>query len=506
MNLLLRRLRPALLATAMLVLPTANATACDLQTCNAAVDVVITNAAPAIFQDISPSGGDATLVLRATTLITNAWYDAAAPYHGDAVGVYTRLPAQAAPPPGDDTLVNTALLYASYRVLQSLLPARDAQWRAMLADVGLDPDNDSTDPATDGPVAIGNLAGWGVVAGRLNDGMNQAGTEGGRDYNPLPFADYTGYRPVNTPDLFLWPSRWQPDIQRQGIGLYKSQVFVTPQYAYVEPYSYDDPQDYYIPPPRDSRLLPFRRYKAQADEVLEASANLDESRKLKSELFDDKIRSLGFSAVFAAQTQGLSLWEFIQLDFLTNMAAFDAGIVIWQWKRTYDAVRPFSAIRLIYGNQPVTAWGGPGQGTVGDLPGNEWKSYLEEADHPEYPSASACFCAAHAQSARRFLPQGDDLAVPMGPPGFPTDFPMGSSKVEPGVTPAADTTLFYGSWSDFETDCGESRVWAGVHFRAAVEASRELCSVFGDQAYDYLQSLLDGTAPERGPSVGRYDP
>jgi hypothetical protein len=38
-----------------------------------------------------------------------------------------------------------------------------------------------------------------------------------------------------------------------------------------------------------------------------------------------------------------------------------------------------------------------------ELPANEWKSYLEEADHPEYPSASACFCNTHAQSSRRFL-------------------------------------------------------------------------------------------------------
>ena len=50
-----------------------------------------------IFQFVSPSGGDATLVLRLTTLITNAWFDATAPYHPTAVGVYTRLGRQDAP-------------------------------------------------------------------------------------------------------------------------------------------------------------------------------------------------------------------------------------------------------------------------------------------------------------------------------------------------------------------------------------------------------------------------
>jgi len=30
-------------------------------------------------------------------------------------------------------------------------------------------------------------------------------------------------------------------------------------------------------------------------------------------------------------------------------------------------VRPFSAIRFLYGDAPITAWGGPGQGTVTNL-------------------------------------------------------------------------------------------------------------------------------------------
>jgi hypothetical protein len=230
--------------------------------------------------------------------------------------------------------------------------------------------------------------------------------------------------------------------------------------------------------------------------VLQASADLNDEKKLKAELFDNKIESLGFSAVFAAQSQGLSLLEFIQLDFLTNMAAFDAGILIWGSKREYDAVRPFSAIRYIFGDHPVTAWGGPGEGTVNDLPANQWKSYLEEADHPEYPSASACFCTAHAQAARLFL--GNDTL------GFPVERPAGSSRVEPGITPVVDTVVVFPTWTDFATDCGQSRVWAGVHFQSAVDESFKLCSVFGDRAYNYVNQLIDGVAPERGPSTGRF--
>ena len=38
--------------------------------------------------------------------------------------------------------------------------------------------------------------------------------------------------------------------------------------------------------------------------------------------------------------------------------------------------------------QLLTAWGGPYNGTVNDIPASEWTSYLPVANHPEYPSAS----------------------------------------------------------------------------------------------------------------------
>jgi hypothetical protein len=427
-------------------------------------------------------------------MITNAWFDATAPYNKPAVGVYTRLDWPLTP--ADNTEMNIALLYASYRVLISLLPQRTETWRQMLMRAGLDPNDDSTDTTT--PVGIGNVAGMGVVNGRINDGMNQVGDADGRTHNFEPYSDYTGYKPVNTAYRLLLPSRWQPDVTKQLMGIYKVQQFVTPQWALVEPYSYSNPRAFSFPVPLDSKQFRKKRYRQQADEVLAASAALTDEQKLMAELFDNKITGLGFSAVDAALAQGLSLWEFVQLDFVTNMASFDAGIVVWQEKRQFDAVRPFSAIRFLYGDTPVQAWGGPGEGTT-LLPASEWQSYLQEADHPEYPSGSTCFCAAHAQSARLFLKWGDVL-------NWTVPYAAGSSRIEPGVTPAADTALSFPSWTDFETKCGQSRVWAGVHFQAAVDEAAAVCPLFGDLAHDYLLSLVNGTAPARGPSQGARVP
>src|SRR5688500_15537484 len=77
--------------------PAEAAPAFDFNHGNGLVEVVIPGVVPAIFGTVSPSGSDASLVLRVTTLITNACFDAIAPYHPTAVGVHSQLGRR---PPG----------------------------------------------------------------------------------------------------------------------------------------------------------------------------------------------------------------------------------------------------------------------------------------------------------------------------------------------------------------------------------------------------------------------
>jgi hypothetical protein len=456
-----------------------------MATGSAPAEVIIPEVIPVLFSTVSP--GDATLILRTTTLLTQSWFDAIAPYGETTVGVSSRLGRR---PPAErtDANRNVAILYASFRMLNSLYPSYRANWRAMLSRVGLDPDNASVNPTT--AIGLGNLAGNAVVAARENDGMNQLGNESGtgpdRRYNRRRYADYTGYRPVNTAYEIHDPSRWQPNIVENGYGIFRVQQFVTPQYARVQPYSYPTPIVFRAPKPVASDVRNFAAYKQQVDEVLAASAGMTDRQKMIAELFDNKITSLGFSALFASVSNQLSLEEFVWYDFLTNLAAFDTGIAIWQEKARYDAVRPFTAVCHVYGNRRITAWGGPGRGTVTDLPASEWRAYLPVADHPEYPSGSASFCAAHAQASRRFF-LTDTLNW-----SFPV--PRGTSVIEPGFTPQADLVLNFATWTQFAEECGQSRFWAGVHFKSAIPAGRDIGHRIGDRAYDFLSRHIMGTA------------
>lgn len=459
----------------------------SLETGNAPIEVIIPEVIPAI-ATMSPAGNDAPLVLRVTTMLTQAWFDALAPYHPTAVGISSRLcrrPHTAV----TDRHRNIAVLRASVPVLTSLFPDRAEQWRRMVDDlIPADPCGEDAEA-----VAIGDAAGHAVVRDRVHDGMNQLGDHAGRRYHRQPYADTTGYAPINPADLdpateLVDPSRWQPLTVAARTGVYRSQQFITPQLARTRPYSYADPAHFVVAPPSDShwRYRP-QAYREQAEVVLEVSAELDEERKLTAELFDNKINGLGFSALFAAQSKGLDLTGFVHYDLLTNLAAFDAAIAVWHHKRRFDAVRPATAIAFLFGDAPVTAWGGTGSGTVEDLPADQWRSYLATADHPEYPSASTALCHAHAETSRRFFGSDElDWTVPV---------PQGASTVEPGLVPAEGLKLHFATWTALADACGNSRVWGGVHFPAAVTAGACLGRSVGECAWAFLRAHVDGTAP-----------
>ena len=118
------------------LLPPDIAKSTDLKTANGVRNIVVPKfISSGALQFISPSTGDASLVLRHTALELVAIYDAVAPYHPTAVGIYSRFKRQPPPPKDDNTIVNTALVYACYQFFNWNLPQFQASWREMLTEV-----------------------------------------------------------------------------------------------------------------------------------------------------------------------------------------------------------------------------------------------------------------------------------------------------------------------------------------------------------------------------------
>ncbi|TDC98391.1 DUF6851 domain-containing protein [Actinomadura sp. 7K507] len=453
----------------------------DFEHGNAALEVIFPALQAESRMGISESGSDASLVADFTMALEVTWFDAVAPYYYPAVGIYSDL-GHRPKIEANNRNKNVAILYASYRILNDRLPHGRGDWRKMMESVGLNPDDDSEDKET--ATGIGNLAARGMIEARENDGLNRLGNEGGRRYHPQPFRDYTGYKPVNTAYELHDPSRWQPNLNPYGNGVFTVQSAVTPQMRLATPFTFSDPAKFDLDPPVNSDVRNIEAYRRQADEVLEASAGLTDRHKVLAELFNDKFFTLGVIAgTTALRTKPMEVGEFVQYLATVEVAIFDAAIVDWHYKNLYDSVRPYSAIRYLYGDKPVTAWGGPGRGTVHDITGNEWQSYLTTPDHSEYPSVSTSLCGAYTQAARLLL-GGDEINSEI-------HVKAGSSVVEPGLTPHEDMTFTWNTWTELSQDCGMSRHWGGVHFRSAISNVSDFSTQIGTRAYEFMQEHLE---------------
>ncbi|WP_199850434.1 DUF6851 domain-containing protein [Streptomyces sp. CMB-StM0423] len=450
---------------------------------------------------VSPSSAifgpmDVTVFLWINHLTGLGWFDAVAPYHETAVGVHSRIPRRPSSESATNRNMNISCIYSQFQLVKRVIPSRVQPMRDLLTSIGLDPDDDSMDPAN--PVGIGNIAGKSVFEARKNDGMNFLGYEGGRKYNPRPWADYTGYRPVNTAFDVVNPSRWQPQLQAHNgrrvgggpgdLGIWVAQHFVTPHIRMVKPHIFDDPRDFTVPPPKHVDHTRPRDFKRSADEILEASAALTDEQKAIVEVMDNKIWGIGHSALVIARKHdqngelGVQGWAHFILEHL--LATFDPLIAVWNQKVKYDAARPVTVIKHVYAKKKVKSWGGVGMGTVDDMPAEEWFSYLPVGDHPEYPSGSTTLCSAASQCARRYF-GSDEL-------DWKFTFPAGSGRTEPGVVPAKDVELHFPTWTDFTQKCGASRVWGGVHFSKTIETSIAFGEQFGDMAHEFVQKHIKG--------------
>lgn len=82
----------------------------------APLEVVVPTVLPTLLQ-VYPGASDASLVLRATAMVSNSWFDAIAPYHPTAVGVYSRLERR---PPAEGVTNRTSAVIEGQKLCRSM--------------------------------------------------------------------------------------------------------------------------------------------------------------------------------------------------------------------------------------------------------------------------------------------------------------------------------------------------------------------------------------------------
>ena len=447
-----------------------------------------------------------TINARALAIVHTAMYDAWAAY--DPVAVGTRLGGSLRRPAAErnDAYKSQAVSFAAYRTLLNLFPARSADFRTLLSNMGYDPDDTTTDPAS--PTGVGNQAAAAVLAFRATDGSNQANG----------YADTIGYVPVNTPDQVNDPFRWQPLRYVDATGATVVQKFSTPQWGQVTPFALTSPNQF-LPPgpeyltPHWGNVTPFaltspnqflppgptQRTLLQLDEevtdTLTMSATLTDLTKTRAEYWADGPHSEtppGHWLLFAGavcRARGYDLDQSAKLTFILAGAELDASITAWNAKLRWDYVRPITAVRTRMKGKLVLAWAGPYKGTR-LIRGETWTPYqaatFPTPPFPEYVSGHSTFSGAGARVLQRFT--GSDLF------GARVTVKPGSSFVEPGATPLLPTVLTWPTFTAARDEAGMSRRYGGIHFPDADNNGRALGASVGQAAWDKAQGYFTGTA------------
>jgi hypothetical protein len=432
------------------------------------------------------------MVSRALAIVHTCIYDAWAAYDSRAFG--TRLGGTLRRPSAERTAANKAkaMSFAAYRAAADLFPGDVGLFNSVMSGLGYDPSDSTTDRAA--PSGIGNVACAAVLAFRHHDGSNQQG-----DLAPGAYGDYTGYTPHNDPMVVASfqpstvhdPSRWEPLTYADAAGHLGTPLFVGPQWNRVQPFALRS--DSQFRSPTGPARYPSARFTDQARELLDISANLTDTQKAVAEYWADGPRSelppghWDLFAQFVSRRDHHDQDADAKMFFALTNAVFDAGIVAWDNKIAFDSVRPITAIRYLFAGKQVLAWAGPGQGTK-LIDGKDWMPYQQATfptpPFPEYSSGHSNFSAAGAEILRLFT--GSDTF------GASATIRAGSSKVEPGITPATDVVLSWPTFSAAADEAGMSRRYGGIHFAQGDLDGRLTGRRVADQAWTKAVSLFYG--------------
>ncbi len=399
-----------------------------------------------------------TITSRYLGLIFVSVFDAWSRFDTAAIPVYlTKVERR---PANEHTLTNKeiAISYAAYRAMNEYYYSDTAMFREFMQKQGLDPDNNSMDPAT--PEGIGNLAAKAVIEARKGDGANQYAEEEGS--NGLPYFDYTGYKPVNPVDDNIDPNRWQPKYFSDGKGGRFAPGCLTPYWNLVEPVALESPDQFRPGPPP---MIGSEQLEKEVKEVIDLQANLTDEQKALVEFMRDgpqSVQQAGHWLRFALDVSirdSNTLDEDVKMLFYNQVVAMDAFIASWDSKMYYDFARPFALVHKYYDKQKIKAWGGEGKGMM-EMEGNQWRPYSPSTflcpPFPSYTSGHSTISGGCAEALKLWT--GSDT--------FGTEVTLVAGAMTEPDRLGDTVTLKFPTFTETAEMAGISRVLGGYHIQA----------------------------------------
>jgi len=358
------------------------------------------------------------------------------------------------------------MAYATNKIVAELLPGfiGFAEWMSI---VDLNPEilpdevvNELAQAGDDSPRILGSLSGIEIIADMQTDGWNYKGMND-CSANCVPFSDTTDYTPVNPPWSIQDSSRWQPLMETNNKGFFFSQSHITPHIGS------EARPNIWTREEINARELaaPNYDFNAEVELVLERTRDLTEFQKAMIPFFDNKLAI--FAALFQNLAPTLQLTLESQMLFLLGgtMSEVDSIIITWKEKVRHDLVRPTTRIHAL-GDQEV-------ESAAGTHKAGDWAPHVRVMPHSEFPSGSACICKSLQEFTDAFVKQLS-----------------GSETVQITNEFLGFGVHTFASMSELRDACGDSRLWAGLHFTQAVVDGYALCEGLGGSAMNLLNTIV----------------
>jgi hypothetical protein len=393
---------------------------------------------------IVATGGQNPLVqTRSLAMVHVAMHDALnaverrhAPYAFDGRAAAGASPQAAVAAAARDVLVGTLSVpgFGTPERQAAGVTAADAAYAAALAAI---PDGSAK---IDG-IAAGQAAAAAILARRKTDGATAV----------VP------YTPGSVPGAWQpTPNPVPPDPDAGGAGLIPAFL---PGWGQVTPFALETGAQFR---PAGPPALTSEEYARDYNEVQSlgeksGAARSEDQSAIARFWYENSSDSWNRIARAAAAPANLDAWETARLLALVNVAMADGYIAGFDGKYAYSFWRPVTAIR------------------AGDTDGNEttpgdpnWQSFLNTPPSPDYPSTHSVLGAAAAEVLTRFF--GNDQIT----------FTTTSGAPFPGITRS------HASFSQAAQENADSRVYAGIHFRAACREGLKLGTSIGALTFEQL--------------------
>jgi hypothetical protein len=305
----------------------------------------------------------------------------------------------------------TAAAQAAHDVLAAIYPGQ----RPLLADqLTRSLAHVSKGPPRDRGIALGHATASTLLATRNGDGWNFQGT--------YTFASQPGRYQTTPP--------WNGFVAQPG-------------FRYARPFALEYPHQFRPapPPPLNSRAYAMALLEVQEYGAAGSTRRTGDQTGYALWWMEFAEGSVFRLARQLADEGRIDLWRAARMFAHVGVALYDGYIATWDAKYAYDHWRPQTAIRA---------------GDTDDNPETAadagWESLRPAPPFPEYSSAHAAACAASfAVLADAF---GPDASFTMETTTAPPDMP----------------TRTFDSFDAAATECADSRVRLGWHFRYATEA------------------------------------